>query len=100
MAPRFRAILPTQRWATFRFRCLSTAWWRSVAIRSLTSNLEYRIPIVNQVTFAFFTDFGLISQQAKRPASIISEAGLLICADTFTRKDASIRHASYNGQVI
>jgi outer membrane protein insertion porin family len=26
---------------------------------SITSNLEYRIPIVNQVTFAFFTDFGL-----------------------------------------
>ena len=26
---------------------------------SLTSNLEYRIPIVNQVTFAFFTDFGM-----------------------------------------
>jgi len=26
---------------------------------SLTTNLEYRIPIVNQVTFAFFTDFGL-----------------------------------------
>ena len=25
----------------------------------ITSNLEYRIPIVNQVTFAFFTDFGL-----------------------------------------
>jgi outer membrane protein insertion porin family len=25
----------------------------------LTSNLEYRIPIVSQVTFAFFTDFGL-----------------------------------------
>jgi outer membrane protein insertion porin family len=25
----------------------------------LTTNLEYRIPIVNQVTFAFFTDFGL-----------------------------------------
>jgi outer membrane protein insertion porin family len=24
-----------------------------------TANLEYRIPIVNQVTFAFFTDFGL-----------------------------------------
>ncbi len=24
-----------------------------------TSNIEYRIPIVNQVTFAFFTDFGL-----------------------------------------
>jgi outer membrane protein insertion porin family len=26
---------------------------------SLTTNLEYRFPIVNQVTFAFFTDFGL-----------------------------------------
>ena len=25
----------------------------------LTTNLEYRIPIINQVTFAFFTDFGL-----------------------------------------
>ena len=26
---------------------------------SFSSNLEYRIPIVNQVTFAFFTDFGM-----------------------------------------
>ena len=26
---------------------------------SFTSNVEYRIPIVSQVTFAFFTDFGL-----------------------------------------
>jgi outer membrane protein insertion porin family len=26
---------------------------------NFTSNLEYRIPIVSQVTFAFFTDFGL-----------------------------------------
>jgi outer membrane protein insertion porin family len=26
---------------------------------SLTSNLEYRFPIINQVTFAFYTDFGL-----------------------------------------
>ncbi len=25
----------------------------------LTANAEYRIPIINQVTFAFFTDFGL-----------------------------------------
>ncbi len=25
----------------------------------LTTNLEYRIPIINQVTFAFFTDFGM-----------------------------------------
>jgi outer membrane protein insertion porin family len=36
--------------------------YRLVAVggdTSLTANLEYRIPIVNQVTFAFFTDFGL-----------------------------------------
>ena len=26
---------------------------------SVTANLEYRIPIINQVTFAFFTDFGM-----------------------------------------
>jgi outer membrane protein insertion porin family len=26
---------------------------------AFTANLEYRIPIVNQVTFAFFTDFGM-----------------------------------------
>ena len=26
---------------------------------SITANLEYRIPIVDQVTFAFFTDFGM-----------------------------------------
>jgi len=26
---------------------------------NITANLEYRIPIVNQVTFAFFTDFGM-----------------------------------------
>ena len=26
---------------------------------SITANVEYRIPIVNQVTFAFFTDFGM-----------------------------------------
>ena len=30
-----------------------------------TSNLEYRIPIVNQVTFAFFTDFGLAGDLQK-----------------------------------
>ena len=32
---------------------------------SLTANLEYRIPIVNQVTFAFFTDFNLTGDLQK-----------------------------------
>jgi outer membrane protein insertion porin family len=34
---------------------------------SITSNLEYRFPIVDQVTFAFFTDFGLqMNTEAKQ----------------------------------
>ena len=36
--------------------------YRTVSIggdTQFTANLEYRIPIVNQVTFAFFTDFGM-----------------------------------------
>jgi outer membrane protein insertion porin family len=42
--------------------------YRLVAIgadSSLTSNLEYRIPIVNQATFAFFTDFSLVGDLQK-----------------------------------
>jgi outer membrane protein insertion porin family len=31
----------------------------------VTANIEYRIPIVNQVTFAFFTDFGLTGDLEK-----------------------------------
>jgi outer membrane protein insertion porin family len=31
----------------------------------LTANIEYRIPIVDQVTFAFFTDFGLTGDLQK-----------------------------------
>ena len=40
---------------------------------SITSNVEYRIPIVNQVTFAFFTDFGLTfnSSQAQLRQSVL-----------------------------
>ncbi|MGA7158693.1 MAG: outer membrane protein assembly factor BamA [Acidobacteriaceae bacterium] len=34
---------------------------------SLTSNLEYRFPIINEVTFAFFSDFGLdVNTEAKQ----------------------------------
>ncbi|MBB5057093.1 outer membrane protein insertion porin family [Granulicella aggregans] len=42
--------------------------YRLVAIggdTSFTSNVEYRIPIVNQATFAFFTDFGLVGDALK-----------------------------------
>ncbi|MCU1324579.1 MAG: outer membrane protein assembly complex, YaeT protein [Acidobacteriaceae bacterium] len=48
---------------------------------SFTANLEYRIPIINQVTFAFFTDFGMTfdlqpGQLRQSPAgnSLISSA--------------------------
>jgi outer membrane protein insertion porin family len=48
---------------------------------SIVGNLEYRIPIVNQVTFAFFTDFGMTfdlqqGQLRQSPAgqSLISSA--------------------------
>ena len=42
----------------------------------ITSNVEYRIPIVNQVTFALFTDFGMTmslqGNQLKQSASGLS----------------------------
>ena len=43
---------------------------------SITSNVEYRIPIVNQVTFAFFTDFGLTfnSQPAQLRQSVLGQS--------------------------
>jgi outer membrane protein insertion porin family len=45
---------------------------------NLTSNLEYRIPIVNQVTFAFFTDFGLTfdSQPGQLRQSVLGVSAL------------------------
>jgi outer membrane protein insertion porin family len=53
----------------------------------LTANMEYRIPIVNQVTFAFFTDFGLTGdlqpgqlRQSVAGASVLSSA-LYGCAN-------------------
>jgi outer membrane protein insertion porin family len=53
--------------------------YRLVAIggdTSFTSNLEYRIPIVSQVTFALFTDFGLTfdSQPGQLRQSAAGEA--------------------------
>jgi outer membrane protein insertion porin family len=55
--------------------------YRLVAIggdTSLTSNLEYRIPIVNQVTFAFFTDFGLVGdlQKSQLRESVAGESAI------------------------
>jgi outer membrane protein insertion porin family len=45
---------------------------------SITSNLEYRIPIVNQVTFDFFTDFGLTfnTQNSQLRQSVLGVSAL------------------------
>ncbi len=54
---------------------------------SLTSNVEYRIPIISQVTFAFFTDFGITANtqrsQLRQNASGQSQitSPLYGCAD-------------------
>ena len=55
--------------------------YRLVAIggdTQLTSNIEYRIPIVNQVTFAFFTDFGVTGdlQQGQLRQSVAGATAL------------------------
>ena len=44
---------------------------------NFTANLEYRIPIVSQVTFAFFTDFGMTfnSQPAQLRQSVARHLG-------------------------
>ena len=41
-----------------------------------TANVEYRIPIVNQVTFAFFTDFGLTGnlQESQLRQSVLGQS--------------------------
>ena len=43
---------------------------------SFTSNVEYRIPIVNQVTFAFFTDFGMMfnTQPSQLRQSVLGQS--------------------------
>jgi len=65
----------------------------------VTSNLEYRIPIVSQVTFAFFSDFGLTGnlqpsqlRQSVGGASVLSSA--LYGCPTF------INGACYGGQKV
>jgi outer membrane protein insertion porin family len=56
---------------------------------SITSNVEYRIPIVNQVTFAFFTDFGMVfnSQPSQLRQSVLGQSAInapLYGCPTFT----------------
>ena len=43
---------------------------------SVTANVEYRIPIVSQVTFAFFTDFGMVfnTEPAQLRQSVLGQS--------------------------
>jgi outer membrane protein insertion porin family len=65
----------------------------------LTSNVEYRIPIVNQVTFAFFTDFGLTfnSQASQLRQSI---AGLSTIASPSYGCPTFVNGACFGGQSV
>ncbi len=64
-----------------------------------TSNVEYRIPIVNQVTFAFFTDFGLtVNTQAGQLRQ--SVAGTSVLASPLYGCPIIINGSCYGGQKV
>ena len=65
----------------------------------LTSNLEYRIPIVNQVTFAFFTDFGLTFNAAASQLRQ-SQAGLSTINSPSYGCPEFINGACFGGQSV
>ena len=66
---------------------------------SFTSNLEYRIPIVNQVTFAFFTDFNMTFnlQQSQLRQSVAGQS--LITSPSYGCQQV-INGACFGGQPI
>jgi outer membrane protein insertion porin family len=65
----------------------------------LTANVEYRIPIVNQVTFAFFTDFGLTGDL--EPSQIRqSVAGASVLSSPLYGCPTFVNGACYGGQAV
>jgi outer membrane protein insertion porin family len=66
---------------------------------SVTSNLEYRIPIVSQVMFAFFTDFGL-TFDAKPGQLRQSAAGQAIINGASYGCPTFINGACFGGQAV
>ncbi len=65
----------------------------------LTTNLEYRIPIVNQVTFAFFTDFGL-TFDIRSSQLMQSAAGLSVINSPSYGCPQFINGACFGGQKV
>lgn len=64
-----------------------------------TSNLEYRIPIVNQVTFAFFTDFGLTGDLQKNQLRE-SAAGQSLVTSPSYGCPTFVNGACFGGQAV
>jgi outer membrane protein insertion porin family len=64
-----------------------------------TSNLEYRIPIVNQVTFAFFTDFGL-TFNAQKGQLLQSVAGVSTLNGPLYGCPVVVNGACFGGQKL
>ena len=65
----------------------------------LTTNLEYRIPIVNQVTFAFFTDFGL-TFDIRASQLMQSAAGLSVINSPSYGCPEFVNGACFGGQKV
>ncbi len=65
----------------------------------LTANIEYRIPIINQVTFAFFTDFGLTGDL--QPSQLRqSVAGASVLASPLYGCPTFVNGACFGGQSV
>jgi outer membrane protein insertion porin family len=62
----------------------------------LTANVEYRIPIVDQVTFAFFTDFGLTGN-TQHGQLLQSAAGTSVLASPLYGCPTFVNGACYGG---
>ena len=76
--------------------------YRPVAVggdSQLTANLEYRIPIVSQVTFAFFTDFELNGDLEKNQLRQ-SVAGAAVLASPLYGCTQFINGSCFGGQAV
>jgi outer membrane protein insertion porin family len=64
-----------------------------------TANLEYRIPIISQVTFAFFTDFGLTFDTSSSQL-MQSAAGLSVINSPLYGCPTFVNGACFGGQKV
>jgi outer membrane protein insertion porin family len=65
----------------------------------LTSNIEYRIPIIDQVTFAFFTDFGLTGD-LEHAQLLQSVAGVSVLASPLYGCPTFVNGSCFGGQPV